>query len=250
MHLHIGGQCLEKGYQVQGLVFAGHISTKRGHVRAGRDVTGERARPKGSILTGRFRHRAEKFLSGSVIPLRLSAALRSAVDQRGAHRADKHGYFLSRGHSHKWWTQCRQFRELKLRQAPRQNIAQSSARWDWWWIPFPFQAGWYCDAGGIWRDGSKDLLFFDCLSAFLSVCTLSLTSNTFINFSLNQFILFTVKHLKKKPPVRMEMTELCFHCKLCKTRIFGKWIPCVFVFEKCVVVLLTSEKKLQIPNWL
>lgn len=71
-----------RGYRGQGLVFAGYISTKRGHVRAGGDVMEERARPTENVLTGWFRHRAEKFLSTSVIPLRLRTALRSAVDQR------------------------------------------------------------------------------------------------------------------------------------------------------------------------
>lgn len=52
-------------------------------MRAGGDATVERAQPKRSVLTGWFRHRAEKFLSSSVIPLRLRTALRSAVDQRG-----------------------------------------------------------------------------------------------------------------------------------------------------------------------
>lgn len=44
------------------------------------NATEERAQPKESVLTGWFRHRAEKFLSTSVIPLRLRIG-RSAVDQ-------------------------------------------------------------------------------------------------------------------------------------------------------------------------
>lgn len=52
-------------------------------MRADGEVTEERAQPKKSVLTGWFRHRAEKFLSISVIPLRLRTALGSATDQRG-----------------------------------------------------------------------------------------------------------------------------------------------------------------------
>lgn len=52
-------------------------------MRASGDVTQERAQLKESVLTGWFRHRAEKFLSSAVMPLRLRTVLRSVVDQRG-----------------------------------------------------------------------------------------------------------------------------------------------------------------------
>lgn len=59
-------------------------------MRVGRDVTEERAEPKESILAGWFRHRAEKFLSSSVILLRSRTELRSAR----VCRVDTLGYFL------------------------------------------------------------------------------------------------------------------------------------------------------------
>lgn len=70
------------GYQGQALVFAGHVSTKRGHNRARRDITEERARAEGRVLKDRFRHRAEKFHSTSIIPS-TPRRVRSATDQRG-----------------------------------------------------------------------------------------------------------------------------------------------------------------------
>lgn len=65
------------------MVFEGHISTKRGHVRVGRDVTEERAEPKESILAGWFRHRAEKFLSSSVILPRSRTELKTSKGVQG-----------------------------------------------------------------------------------------------------------------------------------------------------------------------
>lgn len=80
-------------------------------MRAGGNVPEERARPKKSVLTGWFRHRAEKFLSSSVIPLRLRAVLRSAVDQRGRVGQTHWATSSPGGHLHNQQTQCRKFRE-------------------------------------------------------------------------------------------------------------------------------------------
>lgn len=73
-------RCFGGGYKGQGLVFVAHISTKPGHVSSSGKL--KEAQPQESILAGWFRHRAEKFLSGSVIQLRSRTALRSAEDQR------------------------------------------------------------------------------------------------------------------------------------------------------------------------
>lgn len=117
--------CVCRGFQGRALVFVGHISTKRGHERAGRDITEERARAEGRVLMGRFRHRAVKFHSTSIIPL-TPRRVRSVSEVR-ARRADTLGHFLARG-------------ELYNRQ-----------RQLWGWILLPVMLG------GSDRTGSKDL---------------------------------------------------------------------------------------------
>lgn len=91
---------------------------------------------------------------------------------------------LGVGRLHNQQTHCSKFGQWKLHRARRQNTAESN----WWWILFLFQAGWYFDLGGIWWDGSKDLLFSDCWSTAPSISSSSLTSNTCINFSLKQSV--------------------------------------------------------------
>lgn len=74
--------CVWRGFQGRALVFAGHLSTKRGHERASGDITEERARAEGRVSMGRFRHGAVKFHSTSIIPL-TPRRVRSVVDRRG-----------------------------------------------------------------------------------------------------------------------------------------------------------------------
>lgn len=145
--------CVWRGYQGQALVFTGQVSTKRGHNRARRDITEERARAEGRVLKDRFRHRAEKFHSTSIIPS-TPRRVRSATDQRGhvgqtrwATSAPRLGYTQAA-----WWIPESKNLDGADRGEPQQQD----------WMLLPVMLGGTVTWVALTR--SKDLPRFDCWS--------------------------------------------------------------------------------------
>lgn len=151
-------------------------------------------------------------------------------------RADTLGYFLSRGHLHNQQTQRRKLGEWKLRWARRQNTEESSSN------EIDDESCFSLKLGGIvtwavFRGIAQRIccsLIVDTLY-YLSVHALSLTSNTCINVSLNQYVLFTIKRLNKASSHKWN-GKTVFNSWAVRHKDFQKRKTCGFVFEKWVFV--------------